>query len=112
MTTNPHTVTVTPRPDPDDYRDPFVEFTCAATPDAPCRNYPDKEQWGDNDPDAYPRDECWAQGWFDNDDYTYAASGDWNFQGPSGVPNAARTGPITITYEGDHITWEWVTHDD
>ena len=111
MTTNPHTVTATPRPDPDDYHGPFVEFTCTATPDAPCRNYPDKEQWEENDPDAYPRDECWLQPWFDNDCHAYTGADNRDNGGAAGVPNKPRTGPITTTYEGDYITWEWVTHD-
>ena len=111
MTTNPHTVTVIPETglDPEDPGIPTVTFTCTAGRTDDCHIYADGEDWEEPDAVRTEHDECWAQGWFDNDDYTYAASGDWNFQGPSGVPNAARTGPVVVEFDwiGEGCTWTW-----
>ena len=96
---NPHSVTVTPS----ESGVPEVRFVCTAGQDAPCRNYPDKEWRGEDDPDSVPQDECRAVPWF--------AADIWEYEGEDRVdywtPNVARSGPVAIAFDTDHLVWEW-----
>lgn len=109
MSVNLHTVTVTVR---DDFGEPAadVRFVCAGTRESDCHIYPDSEEWSDNDgQERAPHDECWLQGWLDNDMYEYVGDdriSDW--EGSKGVPPITRTGHITAEYEWDgYVTWKF-----
>lgn len=120
------------RPNP---RDVHVRFACSAPEDGPCRTYPPIasgcacEVWSECD-DHLPSDEggcgldesapthdrsghlfepgqeCWVQGWFDNDGHQYIGR-DADDMHDNSVPGVARTGEIDVSFDGDYVEWEW-----
>lgn len=110
MSENLHTVTVEVREGAYGENEAVVSFTCSGTRDSDCHVYPDSEEWEDGDgQERVPHDECWLQGWIDNDMYDYVGDDrvlDW--EGSQGVPPIARTAPITAEYEyGGYMTWKF-----
>lgn len=101
-----HTVTVEPNTTTEI---PAVKFTCAGTRESDCHIYPDAEEWHDDDgQERLAHDECWLQGWFDNDCYAYYGEDSLDGGGPDGVPNVAAAGAVEVECEpGSHITWWW-----
>ena len=78
----------------------YSEFTCTGDRTAPCHMYPDCLCAVDQVPcdhEPAPHDECWRQGWMDEGCATEC--------GPDGAP--VRSGPITITWNGDCVTWKY-----
>lgn len=100
-----HSVEVTPNPD--EYGIPTVVFTCTGDRTTKCHIYPDAETWQDDDPRSVPHDECWVQGWFDAGADTYVGDGFIMDVGAGGVPNVARSGPISVSFEDEWIEWEF-----
>lgn len=88
---------------------PTVKFVCAGTRESECHIYPDAEEWHDEDgQERTAHDECWLQGWFDNDCYAYFGADALNDGGVYGVPNIANVGEIEFEFEpGAGPTWWW-----
>lgn len=106
MTTNPHTVTVTPETglDPEDVPcgTPEVALDCAAPDDAPCHTYTDDE---DGHETWHP--ECGVAAWFASGGEVYSGDDGRDMPGPDGVPNIARSGPIDVEWGPDYLDWRW-----
>lgn len=82
-----------------------TEFTCTGDRTSPCHQYPpddaEMETWGEDDRDVFvAHDECWLEQWMDG---YYCAI----LCGPDGEP--VRPGPITVTWNGDCVEWEYAT---
>ena len=86
-------------------------FVCHGDRDSDCHSYPDCdcESWGDDHEHPFvPHDECWMQGWFDNNAIEYlGVDGDVRNYGYE--PPAHRSGKITANFEGDYIEWDWAS---
>lgn len=110
---NTHTVTVTGRQGDDDtWEEPEVTFICTEAPGVGCRLYPDCdcESWDDShDHPRVPQNECWMQGWFENDGHSYIGKDADDMGGENGLPEGMnRSGPITAAFQGDYVEWEFV----
>lgn len=102
-----HTVTVT-LDKRSESRD--VKFTCSGDRSSECHIYPDADEWEEGDgQERTPHEECWLQGWFDNDAYSYFGPDAIDDGGQEGVPLADRSGEIEFEYyQGGHgLTWWW-----
>jgi len=108
-----HIVTVEAVEPVDEYP-PNVKFTCTGTRESECHNYPSGEDWDDDDGGQdVAHDECWIQGWMDNDAYLYV--GPDRVEGWSGyesVPNVSRSGEIEAAHMWDYIEWKFKEESD
>lgn len=80
-----------------------TEFTCTGDRTSPCHQYPPTElgmeSWSAEDAHLFvPHDQCWVQPWMDDADCDTLC-------GPDGAH--VRSGPITITWGGDCVRWEY-----
>lgn len=118
--THRHVVTVTVNPaDPDDEDErPTVDrvvFTCSAPEDADCRTYPtcDCETWRWSDDRMFDEaghrrvrgQPCWITDWFETDGAVYAGDDLDDLRRDDCVPAVARSGPISMTFDGDGVEW-------
>ena len=79
-----------------------TRFTCKGGRTSPCHQYTDCLCTFAQVPCAHERalhDECWMQGWMDKGCSTDCA--------PDGDP--VRSGPITVTWNGICVEWEYAT---
>lgn len=80
-----------------------TQFTCTGGRTSPCHQYPpdeaEMETWGEADKHmSVPHDECWLEQWMNGADCAEIC-------GPVGEP--VRSGPITVTWNGDCVEWEY-----
>jgi hypothetical protein len=121
MMENPHFVKVEPgKVDEDGWQDSAtVTFQCRGDRTSPCHEYPacDCDYYEPGHAEEHPpvaHDECWLQGWFDNNGHEYAGNGADGMEAADDtddncVPrNMAAWGQITATYEDDYVSWEFV----
>jgi len=108
-----HFVKVEPAaPDMDGWRDrPTVTFECRGDRNSKCHQYPDCDCEGWCEGHEHPsvaHDECWMQGWFDNDGHSYEGP-ESNDMDECGVPrDLAASGQIVAQYEYDgYLSWEF-----
>lgn len=108
-----HYVTLTPKTHLDGTELPSdLKFECRGDSSSDCHIYPacDCEYWDDDHAKEHPRvphDECWLQGWFDNDATSYEGD-DFNDMDDCGVPcGVSRSGPIKTSFEVDYVGWEF-----
>lgn len=89
-----------------------VRFICDGGDDAPCHHWPDCtcEEWTEEHsehPDVQ-QDHCWIGPWFN--DVAYHLE-DWAefYDGQEDIhwANDLRSGPISVTFEGDYMTFEY-----
>lgn len=78
-------------------------FTCTGDRTSPCHQYPPTElgmeTWSYEDKHLFvPHDECWVRFWMEDTDCAELCC-------PDGEP--VRSGPITITWNGDCVEWEY-----
>ena len=78
-----------------------TEFTCTGDRTSPCHVYPDCDcaflmTECTHAPTLH--DECWAEGWMTDGDCAEEC-------GPDGEP--VRSGPITVTWNGDCVVWKY-----
>ena len=83
-----------------------TEFTCTGDRTSPCHQYPPTElgmeTWSDADADVFvPHDECWIQVWMDEGCDTDCVL--------DGEP--VRSGPITVTWNGVCVEWEYIKEE-
>ena len=99
-----HTVTIT-----GDEEHPRIEFTCHGGIESACHNYPgcDCESWErvGHPHSIVPHDECWMQGWFDNDCISpmgeQSSLDDCEYK-------VGMSGPINTEFCHDYVEWEFV----
>ncbi|TFD27468.1 hypothetical protein [Cryobacterium cryoconiti] len=119
-----HSVTVTTQLDDEGTLDECrrvdqVKFTCTAPAEAECRTYPDScgcesFAWNEartHDIEGHPRtigNECWMQGWFDNEGAVYVGDGVDDMRDDY-VPAVNRTGLVVISPIEEWIEWDWFT---
>jgi len=82
---------------------PSVTFDCKGDQSAPCRNYPDAEQWDEGDPASIPQDECWMQGWFDADCWYLDDPHMLDGNAAESVPNVSAVFEVWGEYDGDQL---------
>lgn len=89
-----------------------TRFTCTGDRTSPCHQYPpddaEMETWGEDDRDVFvahdalgvfvAHDECWLEQWMEGACCAETCC-------PEGEP--VRSGPITVTWNGDCVEWEY-----
>ncbi|MBS6030901.1 MAG: hypothetical protein KH989_09450 [Kocuria rhizophila] len=80
-----------------------TEFTCTGNRTSPCHQYPpedaEMETWGEADRDVFvAHDDCWMKSWMEDAGCAETCC-------PEGEP--VRSGPITVTWNGDCMEWEY-----
>lgn len=109
---NPHFVKVEPgKRDDEGWQDAAtVTFQCRGVRTSKCHQYPDCdcESWDDTHEHPHvPHDECWMEGWFDNDGHSYEGDDADDMQ-ECGVPtNLAAWGQVAVHYEDGYVAWEF-----
>lgn len=100
-----HTVEITGTVD-----DPRIKFTCHGDNTAPCHLYPacDCEFWDSDHEEEYghpdiPHDECWMQGWFneDNADPNSETLIDCDYM-------PGMSGPVKAWFQEEYVAWEFI----
>jgi len=101
----------------------FVRFVCDGGDDAPCHHWPDCgcETWGESHGDPrkgippeaghenVPQRSCWVDPWFNDalghEAYEWIEA--WDGSGDEPTHGDLYSGPISVTFEGDYMTWEY-----
>jgi hypothetical protein len=105
-----------------------IRFVCSGDQSSPCHNYPDCgcETWSESahftedengvltdEPapghEATPKPGCWIDPWFNE---TTTIPLDWEdlYDGHTDFtydPDWLVSGPVSVTFEGDYMTWEY-----
>lgn len=102
---------VTVKPADDSHPEPQQQFECRGDKTSPCHQYPncDCESWSKGHEHPYvPHDECWMQGWFENEGGTVYEGEEYDEYNIQGLPSDMdRSGPIVASFQQEFVGWDF-----
>lgn len=90
-----------------------VKFECRGNRDSKCHSYPncECEYWDDEHEQEHPfvqHDECWMQGWFDNNMHVYDGPDGYDMRDNCVPDGMNRSGEISACYDLDgFVEWQF-----